>query len=118
MNAPDKLTPLAGFAERLAQTREPFPASTKVYVPGAMHPGLQVPMREVALTNGERVALYDTSGPYTDPAAAIDVRRGLAPLRAPWIEARGDTEAYTGRPPQALDDGSKHEQREAERLAA
>lgn len=118
MNAPDKLTSLAGFAERLAQTREPFPASTKVYLPGAMHPGLQVPMREVALTNGERVALYDTSGPYTDPKAVIDVRRGLAPLRAPWIKARGDTETYTGRAPQALDDGSKHEQREAERLAA
>jgi len=102
MNAPDKFAPL------LTLTREPFPASTKVYVPGTQA-GVQVPMREIALTNGERVTVYDTSGPYTDPAARIDVRHGLAPVRAAWIEARGDTEPYTGRERQALDDGVKHE---------
>ena len=78
--------------ERLALSRQPFPASKKV------HAGdLRVPMREVALTNGETVTLYDTSGPYTDPAAAIDVRRGLAPMRAGWIADRADTEPYDGR---------------------
>jgi phosphomethylpyrimidine synthase len=117
MNAPDKFDP-ARFAERLALTREPFPASRKIYAHGSVHADLRVPMREVTLTNGEAIALYDTSGPYTEPAAAVDVRRGLAPLRAGWIEARGDTEQYSGRAPQALDDGSKHEAREAERLAA
>ncbi|MDT9151155.1 phosphomethylpyrimidine synthase ThiC, partial [Escherichia coli] len=76
----------------------------------------QVPMREVRLTNGETVTLYDTSGPYTDPEAELDVRRGLPALRAGWIESRGDTEPYDVRPPQALDDGAKHEAREAERL--
>jgi phosphomethylpyrimidine synthase len=50
-----------------------------------------VPMREVELTNGERHVLYDTSGPYSDPDVATDVRAGLAPLRASWIEKRGDT---------------------------
>jgi len=108
MNAPDRID-LAGFAERLAQTREPFPASSKTYVPGVIHPQLRVPMRDIALSNGERVTVYDTSGPYTDSTAQIDVRHGLAPLRAPWVEARGDTEIYTGRPPQALDDGTRDE---------
>ncbi len=117
MNAPEKFDPTK-FAERLALTREPFPASKKVYAHGSVHADLRVPMREVTLTNGEAIALYDTSGPYTEPTAAIDVRRGLAPLRASWIEARGDTEGYPGRAPQALDDGTKHEAREAERLAA
>ena len=112
MNAPDS------FAQRLTLSREPFPASRKVHLPGQLHPQLQVPMREVALSNGERVSLYDTSGPYTDPGAAIDVRRGLPDLRGPWLDARGDTEAYTGRRPQALDDGDKHGDAESQRVAA
>ncbi|GIX25174.1 MULTISPECIES: phosphomethylpyrimidine synthase ThiC [Caldimonas] len=99
MNAPDK------FAQWLAQAREPFPASRKVWVSGQLHPTVRVPMREVQLTNGETVTLYDTSGPYTDPQALIDVRRGLPALRQPWIEARGDTQTYEGRVAQAVDDG-------------
>jgi phosphomethylpyrimidine synthase len=100
MNAPDKLQQL------LSLTREPFPQSRKVYVPGAQ-PGVQVPMREIALTNGETVTVYDTSGPYTDPAADINIRQGLAPLRSEWVAARGDTERYEGRTRVALDDGGK-----------
>ena len=101
MNAPDKLQQL------LSLTREPFPQSRKVYVPGEQ-PGVQVPMREIALTNGEIVTVYDTSGPYTDPAADINIRQGLQPVRSAWVAARGDTEAYEGRPRVALDDGGKH----------
>jgi phosphomethylpyrimidine synthase len=112
MNAPDKL------AQLLTLTREPFPASHKVYVPGRLHPDLRVPMREVALSNGESATLYDTSGPYTEPDTVIDVRRGLPALRASWIEGRGDTELYTGRERKALDNGTKHEDREAQRIAA
>src|SRR5688572_26170009 len=108
MNAPDLTPPLF---ESLALTREPFPASVKTYLGGA----LKVPVREVALTNGETVTLYDTSGPYTDPGVAIDVRSGLPPLRARWIDLRADTEPYTGRAPRALDDGAKDEA--AERLS-
>jgi phosphomethylpyrimidine synthase len=71
-------------------TREPLPGSRKVYVAGE-RPGVRVPLREVAQSNGEPpILLYDTSGPYTDPDATIDVRRGLAPLRDAWIRARGD----------------------------
>ncbi|MCW7539817.1 phosphomethylpyrimidine synthase ThiC [Aquabacterium sp. A7-Y] len=115
MNAPDKLAH-DKLTQLLALTREPFPASRKIYVEGRAHPELRVPMREVSLSNGEVVSLYDTSGPYTDPGAEIDVRRGLPALRAPWIEARGDTEAYAGRSHQALDDGARHEERDAGRL--
>ena len=105
MNAPDKIAD--SFSALLSLSREPFPASRKVYVPGQLHPQLQVPMREVALSNGENATLYDTSGPYTDATATIDVHQGLATPRAPWIEARGDTEAYVGRVRQALDDGQR-----------
>ena len=63
----------------------------KVYAPGS-DPSIRVPMRAIALTNGESHVVYDTSGPYTDDDVAIDIRGGLRPLRAKWIEARGDTE--------------------------
>jgi len=77
-------------------TRGPFPASRRVYAEGS-DPSIRVPMREVSLaptgaTPNPPVVLYDTSGPYTDPAVAIDVRRGLPALRRGWIEARGDVE--------------------------
>ena len=100
MNAPDKL------AQFITLTREPLPASRKLYVHGT-HPGVHVPMREIMQSNGEAVTVYDTSGPYTDPQATIDVRQGLGALRQGWVEARGDTEAYVGRQPYALDDGLK-----------
>ena len=110
MNAIDK------FASLLTLTREPFPASTKSAIAGS-RPDLRVPVRDVALTNGEVVSLYDTSGPYTDAAVQIDVRRGLPDVRAAWIAERGDTESYEGRLRAALDDGAKNEDREAERIA-
>ncbi|MCB1994449.1 MAG: phosphomethylpyrimidine synthase ThiC, partial [Rhodoferax sp.] len=90
MNAPDKI------AQLLALTREPLPASTKGVMEGS-RPDIRVPVRDVRLTNGREVSFYDTSGPYTDPKVAIDVRAGLAPVRAAWIAERGDTEAYEGR---------------------
>jgi phosphomethylpyrimidine synthase len=63
----------------------------KVYAAGP-DPSVRVPMREIALTNGESHVVYDTSGPYTDDDIAIDIRRGLPAMRSKWIEARGDTE--------------------------
>jgi phosphomethylpyrimidine synthase len=62
----------------------------KVYV-GGSDPSIRVPRRAVALTDGTVHTLYDTSGPYTDPDCAPEIRRGLAPLREPWISARNDT---------------------------
>ena len=79
---------------------QPFPSSRKVYRSGSRS-DLNVPFREISLaetrsTEGvernDAVFVYDTSGPYTDPDSQIDVRQGLAPLRAGWIEERGDTE--------------------------
>ncbi|TCJ34401.1 phosphomethylpyrimidine synthase ThiC [Parafrankia sp. BMG5.11] len=82
----------------------PFPGSRKTYLVGS-RPDLRVPMREVALSTGDSLVLYDTSGPYTDPGAGVDVRRGLPALRAGWIAARGDTEEIEGRAVQPADDG-------------
>ena len=84
---------------------------TKVYVSGS-RPDIRVPAREVPLSGGAdapgngsaspaQVRLYDTSGPYTDPDAAVDVRRGLAPLRLPWIRERADVTASPGAAPVA-----------------
>ena len=86
-------------------TREPLPSSKKVYIPGNRYPELRVPMREIALSNGESVTVYDTSGPYTDPDQAIDVTAGLPQHRRAWVEARGDVESYRGREVQPQDDG-------------
>jgi len=62
----------------------------RVYVQGSQE-SIRVPKRRIALSDGTAHTLYDTSGPYGDAAATTDVRRGLPPLRAGWIEARGDT---------------------------
>ncbi|HSD41581.1 MAG TPA: phosphomethylpyrimidine synthase ThiC [Burkholderiales bacterium] len=83
---------------------QPLPSSRKIYVEGS-RPDIRVPMREIAQADtpasfgaekNPPICVYDTSGPYTDPAARIDVRAGLRPLRAGWIEDRGDTEVLDG----------------------
>src|SRR5207249_8146089 len=67
-----------------------FRMSRKIYVTGSRS-DLRVPMREIALSGGNPpLRLYDTSGPYTDPAADLDLKRGLPPLRLAWILGRGD----------------------------
>ncbi len=104
------------LAETLALTREPLPASQKNWIAGS-RADVRVPVREVRLTNGQNATLYDTSGPYTDPAVTIDVRQGLPDVRAGWIADRGDTESYDGRSRLALDDGARNEQALDERLA-
>ena len=91
-----------------------FPNAQKIYVTGST-PDIRVPLREISLSptrnfKGELepnapVRVYDCSGPYTDPAVTTDVRKGLAPLRQQWIEARGDTELYTGRAIRPEDNG-------------
>ncbi len=70
---------------RPSEGRPSGPRFAKVHVGD-----LRVPMREVLLSNGERVRLYDTSGPYTDPAVTTDLGRGLPRLREEWIRERGD----------------------------
>ena len=83
---------------------QPLPGSRKVYIEGS-RPDLRVPFREISLsptkTSGADeenppLLVYDTSGPYSDPEAEIDLRRGLPELRRAWIEERGDTERLDG----------------------
>ncbi len=99
MNAP--LSALQQQAQQLSGSlTQPIPGSRRIHVPGS-RPDLRVPMREIALTRtptlfgGEHnppVTVYDTSGPYTDPDARIDLCAGLPALRRAWIEERGDSE--------------------------
>ncbi len=88
-------------------TTGPLPDSAKVYVEDAGG-SVRVPFREIALhetANEPPFRVYDTSGPYTDPAVDIDIDRGLERLRTPWIEGRGDVEAYDGRTVTPADNG-------------
>ncbi|HBQ45280.1 MAG TPA: phosphomethylpyrimidine synthase ThiC, partial [Thiomicrospira sp.] len=77
-------------------TTHPLPASKKIYLGGKIHPEIRVPLREITLTNGDKVTVYDTSGAYTDPNIEIDVVKGLPPIRKDWITKRGDVEEYEG----------------------
>ena len=99
------------------------PKSKKVYVSGTIHSDIKVPFREISLSasttvngngngNGNHIEqdessliVYDTSGPYTDPDAKIDIREGLDPIRLPWIIGRDDVEYYDGRNIEPKDDG-------------
>ena len=82
----------------------PFPNSEKVYVQGS-RPDLRVPFRKITQDDtpsqmgaeqNPPIYVYDTSGPYTDPQAKIDIRAGLNPIRAKWIDERNDTERLAG----------------------
>ena len=67
----------------------------KSYLSGG-NPSIRVPVRALTLTNGESIRLYDTSGPYTDPEHAVDLKQGLPPLRRHWILERDDVEPGAG----------------------
>jgi len=72
-------------------TTGPIAGSRKIALPVPGHPGMEIPMREIALdpsAQEEPFRVYDTSGPYTCGAAEIDLNKGLKKLRAPWIAAR------------------------------
>jgi phosphomethylpyrimidine synthase len=87
-------------------TTGPIRGSRKVHVGARTGSGIRVAMREIDLEGGEpSVRVYDTSGPYTDPAAHIDINAGLPALRRDWIMARGDVEAYDGREIKPEDNG-------------
>ena len=91
-------------AQADAMALAPFPNSRKIYEQGRRD-DLRVPMREISLSptvlgdetrNNPPFYAYDTSGPYTDPQASIDIRSGLPCLRTAWIEERGDTQLLAG----------------------
>ena len=85
------------------------PGSRKVFEAGELHPCLRVPFREVAVhpSAGEpALTLYDPSGPYTDPAATIDIKKGLERPREAWVIARGDVEEVAPREVRPEDNGN------------
>ncbi len=89
-------------------TTGPIRGSRKIHVPSPDMPAVRVAMREIDLepSSGEPpLRVYDTSGPYTDPAAAIDIAAGLPQLRRDWIIGRGDVEDYAGRATRPEDNG-------------
>ena len=86
-----------------------LPASRKVYSKPESAPDLRVPVREISLdaSSGEPpLPVYDTTGPYTDPAVKIDVEKGLPRTRLAWVKERGGVEEYEGRPIQPVDNGN------------
>jgi phosphomethylpyrimidine synthase len=102
MNANPKFLASTALVDQAAV--KPLPQSRKVYQTGS-RPDIRVPFREIAqddtptMFGGEKnppITVYDTSGPYTDPDAQIDIRSGLAPMRAAWLDERGDTEFLNG----------------------
>jgi phosphomethylpyrimidine synthase len=89
-------------------TTGPLPNSRRIFVPGQIYAHLRVPMREIALSPSPSptpsgasapnppVVVYDTSGPYTDQAACVNIRQGVPPVRAGWVRERGDIEELAG----------------------
>ncbi|MGL4288805.1 MAG: phosphomethylpyrimidine synthase ThiC [Phreatobacter sp.] len=102
MNAPAKDI-------KAAVTTGPMPASRKIFAIPDSAPDIRVPLREIALTEGSGeapLAVYDTSGPYTDPDIVIDVERGLSRARETWVTERGGVERYVGRDIRPEDNGN------------
>ena len=102
MNANEKFIAAEAHVDEAAIA--PLPNSRKIYVEGS-RPDIRVPMREISQSDtpasfgaeqNPPIFVYDCSGPYTDPAAKIDIRSGLPALRQRWIEERGDTEVLPG----------------------
>lgn len=107
---------MSAISEKNITIMSSFEGSKKVYVEGS-RPDILVPMREIALSpttgsfgNEENapIRVYDTSGPYTDPAYQVDITKGLPALRNAWIQERGDVEAYEGRSIKPEDNGFRH----------
>src|SRR5262249_21515737 len=92
-----------------------MPNSRRIYVNGELHPQIRVPFREISqvptkalsgeLEPNEPIRVYDTSGPWGDADVSLTVEEGLPALRADWIRARADVEAYEGRIVRPQDDG-------------
>ncbi|MGF6274311.1 phosphomethylpyrimidine synthase [Massilia sp. UYP11] len=106
MNAPLKSSRVFDAATATVDDAaiHPLPNSRKVYIAGS-RPDIRVPMRQISQSPtpdsfgaepNPPLFVYDTSGPYTEPGTAIDIRSGLAPMRQAWIAERGDTELLDG----------------------
>jgi phosphomethylpyrimidine synthase len=102
--------PEGSFTQDFRVSTGALPASRKIAVAGKRHPELRVTMREIDVTPSAKeppVRAYDPSGPYTDPAAKIDIRAGLPDVRAAWVAARGDVAEVEARAVRPEDNGLK-----------
>ena len=117
-NAAPELPPVEPILTKDANephSSEQLPNSRRVYLPGEVHPDVQVPVREIivsetksytgAVTANEPVRVYDCSGPWGDPTFAGKSEEGLPALRTKWVQNRGDVEEYTGREVKPMDNG-------------
>lgn len=117
-NAAPELLPVEPISTKEANephSSEQLPNSRRVYLPGEIHPDVQVPVREIivsetksytgAVTANEPVRVYDCSGPWGDPTFAGKSDEGLPALRAKWIQSRGDVQEYDGREVKPMDNG-------------
>ena len=117
-NAAPELPPVEPILTKEANephSSEQLPNSRRVYLPGEIHPEVQVPVREIivsetksytgAVTANEPVRVYDCSGPWGDPTFAGKSEEGLPALRTKWVQNRGDVEEYTGREVKPMDNG-------------
>jgi phosphomethylpyrimidine synthase len=101
--------PVTSAELKPAVTTGPLPSSRKIFVTPDEAPDVQVPLREIILSEGAgepNLSVYDTSGPYTDPAVTIDVNKGLSRNRTAWVLERGGVEAYEGRAVKPVDNGN------------
>jgi phosphomethylpyrimidine synthase len=101
--------PVTSAELKPAVTTGPLPSSRKIFVTPDEAPDVRVPLREIILSEGAgepNLSVYDTSGPYTDPAVTIDVNKGLPRNRTAWILERGGVEAYEGRAVKPVDNGN------------
>src|ERR1700755_1521928 len=92
-----------------AVTTRTLAASRKIWVTPDEAPDVRVPLREIILSPGAgepNLPVYDTSGPYTDPAVTIDVNAGLSRARIAWARERGGVEEYMGRVIKPEDNGN------------
>ncbi len=105
--APPRLFMIATKNSFEPHSSDALPHSKRVYLPGALHPDLRVPLREISLRPStgrhgraepnEAVRVYDCSGPWGDEDYMVNVRNGLPPLRRDWVLQRGDVEECAGR---------------------
>src|SRR5437016_9937009 len=101
--------PVSSAELKPAVTTGALPSSRKIFVTPDEAPDVQVPLREIILSEGAgepNLPVYDTSGPYTDPAVTIDVNAGLGRARIAWVRERGGVEEYQGREIKPEDNGN------------
>jgi len=110
---PDKVNSKKETTE--PHSSEQLPKSRRVYLPGKIHSDVQVPMREIIVSDtkshtgavipNDPVRVYDCSGPWGDPTFNGKSDEGLPALRGKWVKARGDVEEYNGREVLPMDNG-------------